>query len=174
MEFCSQPPYTPERIRRIFRNTPFSKINISKTVTGRQIEAYIANEHLNYHTVVVALARQHPGESVGSWIIEGLANKLIELPSADIMWILVPMVNVDGVIAGNNRSGLLGYDFNRHWYIDKDTNRSHLFPEIMGIINYFKKRQKEFSKKTKIFLDFHGHSSAPNVFAYGPPHHKTS
>ncbi len=84
------------------------------------------------------------------------------------------MINIDGVNLGNNRTGILGYDFNRHWYIDEDTNRKHLFPQIIGILKYFKDRKKEFSKKTKMFIDFHGHSSEENVFAYGPPHHKSS
>lgn len=44
----------------------------------------------------------------------------------------------------------------------------------MGITRYFKRRKKEFMRKTKLFIDFHGHSSEQNVFTYGPPHHKTS
>ncbi|MCC6447637.1 MAG: hypothetical protein IT215_03020 [Chitinophagaceae bacterium] len=27
------------------------------------------------------------------------------------------MVNIDGVILGNNRTGVLGHDFNRNWTI---------------------------------------------------------
>jgi murein tripeptide amidase MpaA len=33
------------------------------------------------------------------------------------------MVNVDGVILGNNRTGLLGLDFNRNWKIDENQNQ---------------------------------------------------
>lgn len=121
---------------------------------------------------MVVFARQHPGEPVGSWMMEGFANRLIEMSQEEVLWILVPMINIDGVVIGNNRTGLLGYDFNRHWFIDKDTNRYHLFPEIVGIMRYFKKKHKDFSKKIKIFIDFHGHSSQSGVFSYGPPHQK--
>jgi len=38
------------------------------------------------------------------------------------------MINIDGVIVGNNRVGLLGYDFNRNWEVDEDPNRQYLFP----------------------------------------------
>jgi cytosolic carboxypeptidase protein 2/3 len=123
---------------------------------------------------VVVFARQHPGESVGSWMMEGLANRLVEMPASDILWVLVPMINPDGVSLGNNRTGVLGFDFNRHWYIDKVSHRSHLFPELIGIIRYFKTKQRDYNKKLKIFIDFHGHSSQSNVFAYGPPHSKQS
>jgi murein tripeptide amidase MpaA len=29
------------------------------------------------------------------------------------------MVNVDGVKMGNNRTGVLGHDFNRNWNVDE-------------------------------------------------------
>lgn len=38
------------------------------------------------------------------------------------------MINIDGVIVGNNRTGLLGYDFNRNWNIDEDAYKSTLIP----------------------------------------------
>ncbi len=147
---------------------------MAKSILGHSIDAYLLNDHDNCKAVAVVLARQHPGESVSSWLMEGLAGRLMELNSPEVLWVIVPMVNVDGVVLGNNRTGLLGYDFNRHWYIDKDTNRVNLFPELMGIIRYVKRRQKEWSRKVKIFLDLHGHSSQPNVFAFGPPHHRAS
>jgi cytosolic carboxypeptidase protein 2/3 len=106
--------------------------------------------------------------------MEGLAQRLKELTLSEVMWILVPMVNIDGVLMGNNRTGLMGYDFNRHWYIDREANRHYLFPELIGIIKYFQGRQADFAKKVKVFLDLHGHSSEPNVFAYGPAHHRAS
>jgi len=96
------------------------------------------------------------------------------MPVSDIMWVLVPIINPDGVALGNNRTGILGFDFNRHWYVDKDAQRAHLFPELLGAIRYFKSQQKEYHKKLKLFIDLHGHSSQSDVFAYGPPHVKQS
>ena len=87
------------------------------------------------------MARQHPGESMGSWMMEGFVQKLVE-NSNPYCWILLPMINIDGVVLGNNRTGVQGYDFNRHWYIEEDANRYHLFPELKGIISYFKRKKK--------------------------------
>ena len=67
----------------------------------------------------MAMARQHPGETVGSWMMEGLINQISEKKGFDyITWVIIPMVNIDGVVMGNNRTGVLGHDFNRNWASD--------------------------------------------------------
>jgi cytosolic carboxypeptidase protein 2/3 len=68
----------------------------------------------------------------------------------------MPMVNVDGVVAGNFRTGLLGRDLNRCF------NQPQLLIEI-GLIRSIATMFKPF-----MFFDFHGHSSKKNIFAYGP------
>lgn len=66
------------------------------------------------------MARQHPGESVGSWMMEGFIRRVMEVKN-NICWIVIPMVNVDGVKLGNNRTGVLGHDFNRSWNVDEES-----------------------------------------------------
>ena len=99
------------------------------------------NENKTTKATVVVIARQHPGEAVGSWMMEGFINKLQHVQS-NIFWIIIPMVNVDGVKMGNNRTGILGHDFNRNWNVDEESLRYHMFPEIMGILKYFKRCKK--------------------------------
>lgn len=135
---------------------------------GQKIQAILVNEQKHTKATVVVMARQHPGESVASWMMEGFINRLQQLES-NIFWIIIPMVNMDGVKLGNNRTGILGHDFNRNWNVDEESLRYQLFPELMGIIRYFKRCKKEKLKRIKMFIDLHGHSSQPNVFAYGPP-----
>ncbi len=104
---------------------------------------------------------------------EGFINQLNEQKLNDyISWYVIPMVNIDGVIVGNNRTGILGHDFNRNWVLEQTNNSrfNKLFPEIQGIISLVKTLKRKFPRKVKMFLDFHGHSSQPNVFSYGPPH----
>ena len=69
---------------------------------------------------------------------------------------IIPMVNVDGVILGNFRTGIMGRDLNRSFY--------HNDPFIE--VRLIKDKAKEL--KPDIFLDFHGHSAKRNVFIYGP------
>lgn len=66
----------------------------------------------------MAIARQHPGESIGSWMMDGFLSKLEEGLFEAVTWIVVPMINVDGVILGNNRTGIAGLDYNRFWNFD--------------------------------------------------------
>ena len=87
---------------------------------GHKIKAITINDYRNCKAFVVVIARQHPGESVGSWLMEGFINQLKAI-SSSIAWLIVPMLNIDGVLLGNNRTGLLGYDFNRHWNADEDS-----------------------------------------------------
>ena len=106
---------------------------------GRRMQALMVNDCKTSKAVVVVIARQHPGESVGSWLMEGFLERLKSVDNCSVSWLIVPMINIDGVLLGNNRTGLLGYDFNRHWNADQDSLREHIFPEITGILRFFKK-----------------------------------
>ena len=64
-------------------------------------------------------------------MMEGLINNLCFTEKNDyISWFIIPMVNIDGVILGNNRTGVLGHDFNRNWTYDELNNSktNKLFP----------------------------------------------
>lgn len=148
-------------------------MTLGKTVLGNKIPYLLFEAKKETKIVAVAIARQHPGEAVGSWMMEGLINQLEERKSFDyITWVVIPMVNIDGVILGNNRTGVLGHDFNRNWAADEISmaKNSRLFPELSGVITLVKSLKKKYPRKVKMFLDLHGHSSQPNVFTYGPPH----
>lgn len=77
---------------------------------------------------------------------------------------------------GNNRTGVLGHDFNRNWASDELSmvKNARLFPEINSIVTLVKSLKRKYPRKVKMFLDLHGHSSQPNVFSYGPPHKELS
>lgn len=72
---------------------------------------------------------------------------------------IVPMVNVDGVVAGNFRTGLLGLDLNRLF--------KHSSEEYYEV-EYIKEIARACGSQILLYLDFHGHSTRKNVFIYGP------
>jgi murein tripeptide amidase MpaA len=70
---------------------------------------------------MIITARVHPGETQASFALEGMVNfllsshkKAVELRKHYIIYV-VPMLNPDGVIQGNHRTDLAGYDMNRRW-----------------------------------------------------------
>jgi murein tripeptide amidase MpaA len=72
------------------------------------------------------------------------------------------MINPDGVILGNSRTGLLGRDLNREYAnANKELNKE--IDHIKNLVNKIKQ-----SHEIYMFLDFHGHSQKKNAFTYGP------
>lgn len=119
---------------------------------------------------IVISGRAHPGESNGSFMMQGFLEFLCgSSPAAQylrrrVVFKVVPMLNPDGVVAGNYRTGLSGKDFNRE-FLNPD---KFIFPEIIALKDLVIKEKREFKSNLLLFLDFHGHSIKKNVFMYGP------
>jgi murein tripeptide amidase MpaA len=85
---------------------------------------------------VIITARAHPGESNSSFVAEGMLeylcsndNSAKELRKWYIFYV-VPMINPDGVVAGNYRTSLFGKDLNRTF----DQSRKYAFPETFHLV----------------------------------------
>ena len=108
---------------------------------------------------IVVMARQHPGQTVSSYTFEGFIKSIIEQQKLLKMYevIAIPMVNPDGVIYGNFRTNLAGFDLNRQW-MEPDR---YLHPQIFSV-------QKLIAGLTNVcfVLDFHGHSKKYNSFIF--------
>lgn len=129
---------------------------------------------------VIITGRVHPGESNSSLMMQGFIKYLMgnSLQAKElrkrIIFLIVPMINVDGVIAGNYRTSMAGNDLNRR-YIEPD-QRVH--PEVCLIKTLVQElitgRKKDKNTPQVIdedimcFADMHGHSRKKNVFVYGP------
>ena len=119
---------------------------------------------------IIIIARQHPGEPPSSFLVESIiAFLLSDDQSAKILrtffvFIIMPMMNPDGVILGNNRTGYRGTDFNRSW---KSPNKE-TEPEVAYFKEYVENLVKE-EKKIAMFFDLHGHSHKKGVFIYSTP-----
>lgn len=75
---------------------------------------------------VFVIGRQHPGEANSSYVLRGAVDQILsgEELSKKLLrhcdFIVIPMVNPDGVVAGNFRTSLFGKDLNR-LFKSKDT-----------------------------------------------------
>jgi hypothetical protein len=74
------------------------------------------------------------------------------------------MVNTDGVVFGNYRTGILGKDLNRSF---RGVDLS-MYPVVKSIINLAREINRSYGDRFIGFYDFHGHSQKKNVFSYGP------
>ena len=93
------------------------------TITSNSLTVtnFFIDKRLKYRKGVVILARQHSGESQGSYAVQGIIDFLTSnSPDAESLrtncvFKIIPMMNVDGVVLGNYRCGLEGHDPNRRW-----------------------------------------------------------
>jgi len=61
------------------------------------------------------IARQHSGETPGSWVLDGFMRRVAELGDrAPLVW-AVPLAHIDGVVGGDYGKDGFPYDLNRAW-----------------------------------------------------------
>lgn len=93
---------------------------------------------------IVLIARQHPGETLSSFFIEGVIKEILNSPEMlkKHSFIIYPIVNKNGVKNGNHRI-INGIDYNRSW------NKKDAPEEI----KYIKEQLKKY--KIDFFVDVH-------------------
>ncbi|NXK14775.1 CBPC2 carboxypeptidase, partial [Herpetotheres cachinnans] len=117
--------------------------------------------------VVVLSARAHPGESGGSWAMQGFLDFLLsahadaQLLRRLFVFKVVPMLNPDGVVVGNSRCSLAGRDPNRAY----GAALCGSFPSVWHLRAMVERVLVE--REVVLYCDFHGHSRKNNVFMYG-------
>ena len=149
----SQSCYQP--LPNIMNSSSNSKIN----------EEENQNSKITKKTVFL-IARQHPGETVGSHVIKGCidfllgdseeAQKLREIYNFQIF----PIMNPDGVLVGNSRTSFAGCDLNRRW--SKPNEIIH--PEIFNTKSIILKTS--LRENIAFIIDFHGHFGTFNSLFY--------
>ena len=131
---------------------------IGNTLDGQPIEYFRAgNGPLQYWVI----ARQHPGETMGSWWMEGFlpaigdkknpaTKSLLQAATVHI----IPCMNLDGARRGHLRTNAAGVDLNRAW---RNTTMDQS-PEVFLVRELMRETGVDF------FLDVHGDEAIPNNF----------
>ncbi|XP_018336175.1 cytosolic carboxypeptidase Nna1-like [Agrilus planipennis] len=116
---------------------------------------------------VVITARVHPGETPSSWMMKGFLDFLTSDNNTakelrdKFIFKLVPMLNPDGVIVGNNRCSLTGRDLNRQYRtVIRETYPSIWYTKLM-----IRRLLEECG--VAMYCDLHAHSRKHNIFVYG-------
>ncbi len=131
---------------------------VGKTIDGQDIDLFrVGNGGLQFWVI----ARQHPGETMGSWWIEGLLERLIDPENEAAASLcekatlnIVPCMNLDGAKRGHLRTNAAGTDLNRAWR-NASMEKS---PEVYMV------RERMRATGVDFFLDVHGDEAIPNNF----------
>ncbi|KAJ3143740.1 Cytosolic carboxypeptidase 2, partial [Irineochytrium annulatum] len=120
---------------------------------------------------IVVSARVHPGETNASFMMRGLLNFLTS-SSAEAQYLreryvmkIVPMLNPDGVIVGNYRCNIYGFDLNRCWRPRSPEWSRTKTPEIYGVKDMIARTMQ--SRELALYCDLHGHNRKQGIFLYG-------
>lgn len=121
--------------------------------------------------VIIIFSRQHANEAPSSHFVEAIiAYLLSEEQSAQILrtffvFIIIPMINPDGVVLGNHRTNFKGVDLYEKW---KSPN-IETEPEIANIKHFIEEIVSENKKNIFMFLDLHSHSHKKGFFIDSAP-----
>jgi len=158
-------PYGMDRHRRFVEQAAthpgVTARAIGTSVDGRDIACLSLGQGPRQ---VWLLGRQHSGETMASWWMEGALARLTDpadqvtarlLKAARIH--LVPTVNVDGAARGNLRGNAAGVDLNRQWHGPDP----HTAPEVAAVLAAMDQTGVD------LCLDVHGDETIPHVFIDG-------
>ncbi len=134
---------------------------LALSIEGRDVDAITLGRGKKQ---VWIIARQHPGETMAEWFVEGLLERLFEKDDAVVnaaldaaTFHLVGNMNPDGAALGNLRTNAAGANLNREWF-EPSMQRS---PEVFGV------RQAMIARGVDLFVDAHGDEALPYVFVSG-------
>ncbi len=137
-------------------------VDLGRTPDGRDFNAVALGNPSGKPVWIIA--RQHPGETMAEWFIEGMIDRLLD-PNDSLARVMldqarlyiVPNMNPDGSVRGNLRASATGANLNREW-MAPDALRS---PEVLAV------RTKMAETGCAFFLDVHGDEALPFVFIAG-------
>ncbi|MCG9075600.1 M14 family metallopeptidase [Laribacter hongkongensis] len=161
-------PYSHERHLDLIGEAQGSGLcqldDLGSTLDGRDINLLTVGNQVASDLKVWLIARQHPGETMAEWFVDGFLRRLLDWQDPlsralleHATFYIVPNMNPDGGVRGNLRTNTAGANLNREW-LAPSAERS---PEVLCV------RQKMQETGVDLFLDIHGDEAIPYVFVAG-------
>ncbi len=162
-------PYSMERhhdlLARALKSPLAALETLGETLDGQQIDLLTIGKPEPAKRRLWAIARQHPGETMAEWWIEGFLERLLDSDDAVARAVLdkavfytVPNMNPDGSRRGHLRTNAAGTNLNREWQ-EPSLEKS---PEVYWVRKCMEERGVDFC------LDVHGDEAIPHNFIAGP------
>jgi murein tripeptide amidase MpaA len=161
-------PYTQEQHDRFLgRVTADPRVvheTMGRSLDGRPLDLLRIATPGAGKRVAWVIARQHAGETMASYFLEGFVGRLLE-PHDEVaaslldrfVFHVVPNMNPDGSRRGHLRCNAAGVDLNREWAAPSAARS----PEILHV------RQRMERTGVDLFLDIHGDEATPHNFLIG-------
>ncbi|WP_420828483.1 M14 family metallopeptidase [Maricaulis parjimensis] len=137
---------------------------LGNTLDGQSMDLLSVGEPGDGKRTIWVTARQHPGETMAEWWMEGFLARLLDDqdPVARVLrdkavFNIVPNMNPDGSKRGHLRTNAKGVNLNREW--NKATPENS--PEVFHVLN----RMRETG--IDLALDVHGDEALPYNFIAG-------
>ena len=161
-------PYSSERHQMLIagaQNYEFSNVSVlGQTLDGRDLDLITLGEPGEGKRKIWVTARQHPGETMAEWWMEGFLERMLDPISAisrDLLaravFYIVPNMNPDGSARGHLRTNAAGVNLNREWA----TPTMEKSPEVYLVL------QKMMETGCDLALDVHGDEALPYNFIAG-------
>lgn len=158
-------PYSMERhqelIARIAARPGVALRELGTTLDGQAIDCLTLGEGPKQ---VWLYARQHPGETMAEWWMEGALEKLTDGDDATARTLrakatfhLIPNMNPDGSRRGHLRTNAAGVNLNREWHAPS----AEKSPEVLCVRNRMDETGVDFA------IDVHGDEAIPANFLAG-------
>ena len=161
-------PYSWERHLDLLgsaERSPLARVrDLGRSVEGRDMNLITIGAPGAGKRALWVIARQHPGETMAEWFVEGMLERLVDstdpvaraLLGRAVLYI-VPNMNPDGSVRGNLRTNAAGANLNREW-LEPSREKS---PEVHNV------RAAMNETGVDAFLDVHGDEALPYVFVDG-------
>jgi len=138
--------------------------HLGQTLDGRDMSLLTIGHEEPGKKAVWIVGRQHPGETMAEWLIEGLLERLLDEDDGvarqlldKAVFYVVPNMNPDGSVRGHLRTNAAGVNLNREW-AEPSMEKS---PEVFLV------KQKMQQTGVDMFLDVHGDEALPYNFLAG-------
>ena len=158
-------PYSSDRhaalIDRMASKPGVTRSLICNTLDGRPLESLTMGVGPKQ---VWLYARQHPGETMAEYWIEGALEKLTDPGDATAAILrekatlhIVPNMNPDGSARGHLRTNAVGVNLNREWNAPSEGKS----PEVLHVLAQMDRTGVDFA------MDVHGDEAIPAAFMAG-------
>jgi len=150
-------------LARVAGHEGVERFRLGETLDGRPLDGLILHptEDVASPKIAWVVGRQHPGETMAEWWMEGLLDRLLDGSDAlakklraQFIFYVVPNMNPDGSVRGHLRVNACGANLNREW----ETPTLARSPEVLFVRDMMDETGVDFG------LDVHGDEALPYNF----------